>query len=223
VRRLFCSPRFRRWVLYPALAAGLLLFAVNLWVLLLGRRQIVEPQDAEPAEAALILGAAVFHDGTLSDVLADRLEAGLALYRAGKVRKLLLSGDHGRAGYDEVNAMRRRLEAAGVPPEDIFLDHAGFNTYDSMYRARDVFAAGKIIVVTQQFHLPRALYIAGGLGLSAQGVAADRRAYRGAAWYEVRECAARVKAFACVLFGLKPKFLGPVIPLSGDGRATRDD
>ena len=118
--------------------------------------------------------------------------------------------------------MRRFLENKGVPPTDIFMDHAGFDTYDSMYRARDVFQVKDAVVVTQRFHLPRALWIAERMGLETQGVVADRRPYAGAEYYDYREMAARVKAFGEVLFQRKPVFLGPVIPITGDGRATHD-
>lgn len=118
--------------------------------------------------------------------------------------------------------MRRYLEAKGVPASHIFMDHAGFDTYDSMYRARAVFQVRTALVVTQGFHLPRALYIARRLGLEAHGVVADRFAYHNALYYETREAAARVKAFGEVLLRRKPVFLGPVIPITGDGRETHD-
>lgn len=212
----------RGWrMLMVALAAGALAVLVNLQVYFAGRSGVRALNNAEPAEAALVLGAAVHPDGRPSVILMDRLQTALELRRAGKVRKILVTGDHGRHTYDEVNVMRAWLEARGVPPEDVFCDHAGFDTYDSLRRARDVFACRRLIVVTQAFHLPRALYIAEGLGLEAQGVEADRWIYRDAAWHQMRELGARIKAFACVTFGASPRFLGPVIPISGDGRATR--
>lgn len=214
--------RALRWLL-AAIAAGLLLLAlINAVVYFPGRSRIVALDEAAPAQAALVLGALVFPDGTVSMMVEDRLETALALYRAGKVQKILISGDHGRVEYDEVNTMRRYLEERGVPAEDIFMDHAGFDTYDSMYRASAVFAAEDVIVVTQGFHLPRALWIAGRLGLNVQGVMADRHRYMDTDYYEVREAAARVKAFGEVLLRRKPVFLGPVIPITGDGRETHD-
>jgi SanA protein len=199
---------------------------VSLWVWLNGRMRVVSAEEAAGprprAEAILVLGAAVWRGGTPSHMLADRLETALELYRAGAGAKLLLSGDHGRADYDEVNAMRAWLEARGVPPADIFLDHAGFNTYDSMARAVRVFGVRRVVVVTQAFHLPRALYLADRAGMEAVGVAADRRPYRDAAWHVLRETVGRVKAFADATLGRDPQFLGPAIPISGDGRVTRD-
>jgi SanA protein len=207
------------------LSAGLLLAAValvNLWVWRVGSARIVAASDARPAEAVLVPGGRVFPDGRVSTVVADRLATALRLYRDGRAAKILVSGDHGRADYDEVNATRNWLLARGVPAEDVFMDHAGFDTHASLYRAREVFAVRRVIVATQEFHLPRALFLADRLGLDAQGVAADRHVYVGAAWYQIRETGARIKAVVCTELGLRPRFLGPVIPIGGDGRATCD-
>lgn len=207
-----------RATLFGVLAIGI----INAGVYLTGRALMVEATTAEPTDAILVLGAAVYPGGRVSPMLADRLDTAYALYRAAKAPKILVSGDHGQDQYDEVNTMRRYLEGKGVPPQDIFMDHAGFDTYDSLYRARAVFAVDAVLVVTQEFHLPRALYIARMLGLSAQGVAAEGPVYADTAYYELREIAARVKAFGEVLLRRKPAFLGEVIPISGDGRATLD-
>jgi SanA protein len=170
------------------------------------------------------LGALVFRSGNLSDVLADRVDTGIDLYRAKKVDKILLTGDHGRVGYDEVNAMRRYALKQGIPPEDIFMDHAGFSTYESMFRARDVFKVKSAIVVTQRFHLARSVYTARALGIRATGIEADRHIYRNAIFNELREVMARTKAFIEVnITHPKPKFLGPQIPITGDGRLTNDE
>lgn len=146
----------------------------------------------------------------------------LELYRTGKARKFLLSGDHGRDDYDEVNGMRRYLEAQGVPGQHLFLDHAGFDTYNSLLRARDVFGASDIILVTQEFHLTRALYIARALGMTAQGVAADRRVLRDIERLKWREVGARLKAFAEVTSRRSPRHRGPAVDLEGDAMATHD-
>lgn len=204
------------------LGIALLAFAgVNLVVWWPARTGIVEPSEARPAQAALVLGAGVWPDGRPTPVLKDRLDTGLDLYRSGKVGKILCTGDHGQDDYDEVNAMRRYLEEHGVPPEDIFMDHAGFDTYDSMYRARQVFEVQSAVVVTQEFHLPRALYLARSMGIRAEGVSATRQPYLDDGWYSVRELAARVKAFAEVAARREPRYLGPAIPIEGDGRATQ--
>jgi len=172
---------------------------------------------------AIVLGAGVTSDGTPSAALADRLETGVALYRSGAVDKLLLSGDHGQHTYDEVNVMRRYVLAAGLPKRDVFLDHAGFRTFDTMYRARDVFQVRRALVVTQQFHLARSVYIARTLGIEAWGCAADRRRYGSAARLAVREALARAKAVLDLyILGKRPRYLGPTIPITGDGRSTWD-
>jgi len=209
-------------ILLCGLAAVAIVGGVNALVYYAGRHLVVSVPEAKPAQAAIVLGALVFADGRVSDMVTDRLETALDLYRNQKVNKILITGDHGRVEYDEVNTMRRYLEQKGVPTADIFMDHAGFDTYNSMYRARDVFSVHSAVVVTQRFHLPRALYIADRLGLEAQGVVADRWVYANARYYEVRELAARVKAFAEVLTHRRPVYLGPVIPISGDGRLTHD-
>jgi len=204
-------------------AAGLLAAgSANAVVYYGGKAGILPVADVRPAQAALVLGAYVFPDGRPSTMVEDRLLTAWDLYQAGKVEKILISGDHGRVEYDEVNAMRRFLEAKGVPPEDIFMDHAGFDTYDSMYRARDVFQVHSTVVVTQAFHLPRAIWLARRMGLEADGVVADRWVYDKAEYYAAREVLARVKAFGEWLIHRKPVFLGPVIPITGDGRVTHD-
>ncbi len=183
------------------------------------------PGDVPQAHTALILGAKVWSSGRLSHMLEDRVLTGLELYQQGKVKKLLLSGDHGRVEYDEVNTMRNYLLARCVPAEDIFMDHAGFDTYDSMYRARDVFLVQDVIVVTQRFHVARAVYLARKLGLQAVGIVADKRKYMLSSQTksEWREVLAKVKAFFDIhVWKAKPTYLGKVISISGDGRQTLD-
>jgi SanA protein len=212
------------WRQRIVLSLGALAVAVLACNALVLRRGLpfAEPRAASGAyDCALVLGARVYADGTVSPVLEDRLATGLRLYREGKVSRLLVSGDHGKHGYDEVNAMRAWLEARGVPPEHVFLDHAGFDTYSSMIRARDVFGARRVVVVTQRFHLPRALYIARELGLEADGEPADLRVYRGVVYSEVREVASRTRALLDVTTHRVPRHMGAPIPLAGDGRATR--
>jgi SanA protein len=200
----------------------LLVAAANAVVMLDARGATAESLDRVPhAQAALVLGAQVKPDGTPSAMLADRIEAAAELYRAGKVEKLLLSGDHGRETYDEVGTMRRELLARGIPARDLFTDHAGFDTWDSAQRARRVFRVESAIVVTQRFHLARALYAAHRAGLDATGYAADRRGYgRVLGRLRVREALARVKVVADSLTGADPRFLGPPLPIDGDGRES---
>lgn len=184
---------------------------------------IVEVEQAQPAQVALVLGARVYKNNQPSDILSDRLDTAIALYENGTVEKLLLSGDNGQEEYDEVNVMREYVLDAGIDPEDVFLDHAGFDTYDSIYRAKQVFLADSAILVTQDFHLPRALYIAAALELDAQGVSADKQHYVNADYQERREKLARIKAYYNVLANSKPRFSGGVYPLTEDGRITWDE
>lgn len=180
------------------------------------------PDEAPRAQTAIVLGARVYPDGTPSPMLRDRLETGIALYKLGKVERLLLSGDHGQTDYDEVNAMLAYVLARGVPTWDVFTDHAGFDTYDTMYRARDVFHVDSALIVTQEFHLARSVYTAQNLGLRCTGVVADMRPYANEFRNRMRECLARANAiFQLHITHPEPRFLGPVIPIEGDGRATR--
>ncbi len=196
---------------------------INKHVQYIGSKSIVEPDEVPPADAILILGAYVFPDGTVSTMLRDRLNTGYELYEMGKAPKIIVSGDHGQKSYDEVNAMKKYLMNKKVPSADIFMDHAGFSTYESIYRARDIFEVKKLIIVTQEYHLMRAVFIAKELGLEAYGVAADKRNYRGMPIYTFREVAARNKDFLMVkVLQQKPKYLGEPIPVTGDGRVTDD-
>lgn len=186
--------------------------------------RIVSAEEAAELEAdcILVLGAGVREDGTPSLMLADRLDTAITLYQGGVSDRLLMSGDHGRADYDEVNVMKQIAVDAGVPSEAVFMDHAGFSTYDSLYRARNIFQANKIVIVTQKYHLYRALYLAKALGLDAVGVAAPGDEYPGQSYRELREVAARGKDVFYALAKPEPKFLGEAIPVSGNGDVTND-
>lgn len=192
------------------------------WILYRARPQICSPQEVLPAQTAIVLGAYVYNNkGALSPVLQDRVDSAIALYDAGKVDSLLMSGDHGQDDYDEVNAMRIYAEKKGVPRGKIFLDHAGFNTYQSMVRARKVFQVETAVVVTNRFHLDRAVFLASSQGMRVQGVVADKRSY--ADDYELREFLARCKAFLDVyLLRPRPKYLGPAIPITGEATPSHD-
>ncbi|MDO9020940.1 MAG: ElyC/SanA/YdcF family protein [Deltaproteobacteria bacterium] len=216
------NPSLRRAALALAAVAALTA-SVNVWVETRGASRIHPLDGLSDADAVIVLGARVYADGSVSPMLADRLDAALALYRAGKAPRILVSGDHGTESYDEVNAMRRYLEARGVPAAHIFMDHAGFTTYDTLYRARDVFGVRRAVVVTQRFHLTRSLFVANALGLDAEGFVADRRPYTLGSLVRsnVREVGARVKAAVQALATPRPRYLGPRIPIGGDGRVTR--
>ena len=178
-----------------------------------------EAAELENTDCVLVLGAGV-RDGSPTPMLRDRLITGISLYESGAAPKIIMSGDHGREDYDEVNVMKSYAVENGVPDSDVFMDHAGFSTYDSVYRAKAVFEADSIIIVTQKYHLYRALYIAEKLGVNAVGVAADLDDYSGQLKRDLREIAARDKDFFSCLFKPEPKYLGEKIPVSGDGNIT---
>ena len=197
---------------------------VNLYVKGSVKNRILTPEKATglDADCILILGAGVWENGRPSQMLADRLQQGIELYQTGASDRLLMSGDHGRMEYDEVNVMKTFAIERGIPSEHIFMDHAGFSTYESMYRARDIFEAEKIIIVTQRYHMYRALYVARSLGLDAYGVASDPWQYAGQNYRELREFAARIKDFFYVIIKPDPTYLGDTIPVYGDGDVTND-
>lgn len=197
---------------------------INAYVEKIGSQYIVAPSEVPQADAVLVLGAYVYPDGTLSPMLNDRLTEAYDIYKQGKADKILVSGDHGRKDYDEVNAMKKFFVNKGLADKNVFMDHAGFNTYDSIYRARDIFQVKKVIIVTQGYHLMRAVFIARELGLEAYGVASDLHDYGDVMIeYRLREVAARNKDFFTARF-LKPQptFLGDTVPVSGDGSVTDD-
>lgn len=206
------------------ITGGLAVFGLSSFVKNRTADKIVNETEAAKldADCILVLGCGVREDGTPSLMLRDRLETGGALYEAGAAPKLLMSGDHGRKDYDEVNLMKDYAMEKGIPSEDIFMDHAGFSTYDSMVRARDIFCAKTVVIVSQEYHLYRALYLAEKLGLEAYGVPALDVNYRGQAYREFREMLARSKDFCTAVIQPQPKFLGEKIPISGNGDLTND-
>ena len=184
--------------------------------------QIVPEEDAAgiDADCILVLGAGVREDGTPSPMLADRLNTAVSLYRLGASSRILMSGDHRNDDYDEVGPMKAAAAAAGVPSGAVFLDHAGYSTYDSLYRAKEIFGAEKIVIVTQEYHLYRALYIAHALGLDAVGVAAPPKNDLGQLYRDLREWAARVKDFVYVMGKPEAEVMGKPVSLAGDGDMT---
>lgn len=184
--------------------------------------RIVEPSAAESfgANAVVVLGASVLPDGSPSGILQDRLDDGIALYFAGVAPKIIMSGDNGTESYNEVKAMKDYAVAKGVPSEDVFCDHAGFSTYESMYRAKHVFGAERIVVATQTYHLYRALYAAQGLGIEAIGVASDYHDYAGQPMFDAREVPARTKDFFKTMFQVPSTFVGDPISLNQSGDVT---
>ena len=202
------------------------LFSLNAMVKSTTKENIISVEEAaalEGVDCILVLGCGVHDDGRPSDMLHDRLRRSVELYEAGAAKKLLMSGDHGRAGYNEVDAMKSFAVEADIPSEDVFMDHAGFSTYESMVRAKEVFQARKIIIVTQEYHLYRAMYIGQQLGLEVYGVSSNYRNYRNQRDMNTREVLARVKdVFSCI-FWPEPTYLGETIPVWGDGNLTNDE
>lgn len=176
-------------------------------------------KNDEKADCILILGAGV-KDGKPKPMLRDRLLTGIELYKSGAAEKIIMSGDHGRADYDEVNVMRAFALEQGVSAEDIFLDHAGFSTYDSVYRAKNIFGAENIIIVSQKYHLYRALYISEKLDVKAAGVSANLNTYGGQLKRDIREIIARDKDFFKCIVKPEAEIMGDKIPLDGDGSIT---
>ena len=202
------------------IAAALL---INFYIVRKTKSGILKAEDlkTDNADCILILGAGV-RNGKPTPMLRDRLLTGIELYERGAAKKIIMSGDHGSSDYDEVNTMRLFAVERGVPEEDIFMDHAGFSTYDSVYRAKKVFEANSIIIVSQKYHLYRALYVSEKLGVKACGVSANLNKYGGQLKREIREILARDKDFFKCIAKPEPAFLGDKIPVSGDGRATKD-
>lgn len=200
-------------------------FFINTYMKASTSDRMISPEEAvllNQVDCILILGAGVTENGTPTNMLEDRLSQGIELYELGVSDRILMSGDHGRLDYDEVNVMKQFAMAAGVSSAHIFMDHAGFSTYESIYRARDIFEADKIIIVTQDYHLYRALYIAEKLGLDAYGVASNPRQYHGQNLRDIREVLARIKDFFNCMIQPEPTFLGDSIPVNGDGDMTND-
>ena len=219
------------WCFGGIAAAVLLFFLVSNAVMLLSTSKrvltLAELSDIEEYkdsfDAIVILGAGVRPGGVPSDMLRDRLEVGNELYFAGYADKLLMSGDHMGRDYDEVSVMKRYATEAGVPSGAIFLDHAGLSTYDSIWRLRHIYGAKKVLVVTQSYHLPRALYLANAFGIEAYGLSADLRPYRAQAYRDLREILARGKDFVLSVAKPSATHVGNPILLDGNGDATNEN
>jgi SanA protein len=202
----------------------LIILLINFYVKNSTKNQIIEKDDystLKNIDCIIILGAGIWGDKP-SPMLEDRLKEGILLYNNEVSDKIIMSGDHGREEYDEVNTMKKYAIENGILSENIFMDHAGFSSYESIYRAKEIFNAKKVVIVTQKYHLYRALYIANQLGLEAYGVGADSRQYVGEIYREAREILARNKDFIKCIFKPEPTYLGDTIPVSGNGDITND-
>lgn len=200
------------------------ILTVNFYVILSTKDRIISIEEAKKLndiDCILVLGAGVYGDKP-RPMLEDRILTGIELYNNGVSQKIVMSGDHGREDYDEVNVMKNYAVETGINSSDIFMDHAGFSTYDSVYRLKEIFEVDKVVIVTQEYHLYRALYIAKELGIDAYGVSSNLREYPGQFKREVREILARDKDLVKVMFRPSSTYIGETIPVTGDGNITND-
>ena len=211
-----------KWIFKLILIAVVIIVGINLFVKFEGERSLrsLDQIRGQSYDCIIVLGAGVYGNGEPTKILKDRLDRGIELYNAGVAPKLLLSGDNGKTNYDEVKVMKNYCLKHGVPAKDIFLDHAGFSTYESMYRARDIFGVKSAVVVTQHYHEGRSLYTAKRLGLKAAGASAVEKKYDGDEARAIREFLSREKAFVQCLVKPKPTFLGDKIDITGDGQVS---
>lgn len=201
-----------------------LILGTNFFVIFTTKKNILSEEQVSSnsdIDCILVLGAGVWQNKP-SHMLEDRLLQAVSLYKNNVASKIIVSGDHGQEDYDEVNVMKSFLIEHGIPSEDIFMDHAGFSSYDSIYRAKEIFKVKKLVIVTQKYHLYRSIYIAKSLNLTAYGVASNPRSYSGQIFREIREILARNKDVVKCIFKPNPKYLGETIPVSGNGDITYD-
>ena len=213
-----------KYIIIVIIIITIIVLSINFYVKFSTKKQIISEKDyskLSEIDCIIILGAGI-REGKPSPMLEDRLLEGIKLYNNNVSSKIIMSGDHGRKEYDEVNIMKQYAIENGIPSENIFMDHAGFSTYESIYRAKEIFEAKKVVIVTQKYHLYRALYIANKLGLEAYGVGSDPRQYVGATYRELREILARNKDFIKCIYKPEPTYLGDTIPVSGNGDITND-
>ncbi len=214
-----------RLVLAVVLVVALLLFGINTYVCIVASGNMISVEQAnsdKKVDAILVLGCGV-HSTTPSLMLKERLDTAISLYNSGVAKKLLMSGDHGGEFYNEVGVMKVYAMEQGVPSEDIFMDHAGFSTYESLYRAKSVFGCDDLVVVTQKYHLYRTVYLGKSLKLNIKGVSAVGVRSPGQLYRDAREVLARNKDFVTAITKPLPKTpLGEPIDISGDGNVTND-
>lgn len=211
-------------ILIPISILISIIFIINIYVVVSINNKIYYDKDyskLEKAECIIVLGAGIKTDKP-SPLLQDRLDKAIELYNAGVAPKIIMSGDHGKKEHDEVNVMKDYAIEQGIASEDIFMDHAGFSTYDTMYRAKNIFGVKKAIIVTQKYHIYRSVYIANNLGIDAVGVPAENIKHKWAIYREAREVLARNKDLFKCLIGSKSKIVGENIDITGNGDITND-
>ena len=199
-------------------------FSINVYVIIKSHKQIIKNEEIklENIDCLLVLGAGIINNERPTLMLKDRLDKSIELYKKGIAKKIIMSGDHGKKNHDEVGIMKNYAIERGVPSEDIFMDHAGFCTYDSIYRAKEIFGVKKMIIVTQKYHLYRSIFIANKLGIESFGIKSDARVYAKMPYHFVRECLARCKNYFKCILKVKPKYLGEKISLNQSGDITND-
>lgn len=212
-----------KYLMILAIIVTLLVLSINLYIIYVTKPTIknIEELEYNDIDCIIILGAGIRGQNP-SPILEDRLLTGVDLYKENIANKIIVSGDHGHEYYDEVNVMKKYLIEKEIPSEDIFMDHAGFSTYDSIYRAKEIFKTKKVVIVTQEYHLYRALHIAKKLDLEAYGVVANKREYQFQLKRDIREIAARFKDFIKCILKPQPKYLGETIPINTNGNITND-
>ena len=200
------------------------LIGTNLYMVKSTEKRIItlkELKNQKNIDCIIVLGSGMIGEKP-TPILEARLTKGIELYNQNITSKIIMSGDHGKEYHDEVNLMKNYAIAKGVPSKNIFMDHAGFSTYESMYRAKEIFKVKKAVIVTQKYHIYRSIYIANKLGINAYGVITDPKEYNNYNYRELREFIARNKDYYKVIIKPSPKYLGKTIPISGDGDLTND-
>lgn len=227
-KKLSKPKKFIAILLTIILVGSLIPLALNGYMIAYSSRYILTSEEYSQMsfDCVLVLGAGLYGEYEPSPMLEERLNRGIEVYNSGCTNRILMSGDHGTDGYDEVNSMKLFAVEKGVERDNVFMDHAGFSTYESMYRARDVFEVEKVVIVTQKYHLYRAIYDARKLGLEAYGVAADGQYDYGFVtntYNNFREFLARCKDVVYCIFKPEPTYLGEAIPISSNGSLTDDE
>lgn len=218
---------FLSLVLAAVVCVVLVIAVPNLWEVGTSSMKMLDEETAAAQadegityDAILVLGAAVYPDGTPSTILQDRLDVAIRLYNEGVAPAIIMSGDNRDANYNECYNMKTYAINQGVPSEDVFCDHRGICTYDSMYRAKTVFGCQRLMVVTQSYHLYRAVFDANGLGMDAWGVPSDIHQYQDQDYYDKREVLARINDFKKVICKESAEYLSEPVSLDQSGDVT---
>ena len=217
----------KKVIKYSLIVIGILfafIFLLNFYVVFSINNRIISKGNYNKigeVECIIVLGGGIRKDKP-SPLLQDRLDKAIELYKEGLAPKIIMSGDHGTKDHDEVNVMKNYAIENGVPSEDIFMDHAGFSTYDTMYRAKNIFGVKKAIIVTQKYHIFRSVYIANKLGIDAYGVSTEDIKHQWPIYREFREVLARDKDLFKCIFKPKSKVGGEKIDITGSGDVTND-